>query len=126
MYCQGTKHGFHDFQRVVTALEGRFAKRTVWMKLSEIGRYWAARELTKIEATANCALSMDAPIACADFTVRMRLERAGAVMLRSGESAERLREVSSPDLLAGNSFWSGDEHVIVCLNLPRGKSQLTY
>ena len=50
MYCQGTKQGFHDFQGVVTALHGRFSSRTQWMKLSEIGRYWAARQLTKIEA----------------------------------------------------------------------------
>ena len=124
MYCQGTKQGFHDFQRVVTALHGRFSSRTQWMKLSEIGRYWAARQLTKIEATEEHVLSIDAPLACADFTVRLRTERVCQPTLHAGQSVERLRAVSSPDMLTSGSFWSGDEHVIACFNLTKGKSRL--
>jgi len=46
MYCNGTKNGFHAFKRVVEALERRFSDRTIWMKPSEMARYWAAKELT--------------------------------------------------------------------------------
>ena len=34
------------------------------MKLSEIARYWAARELTRIERGADRAIALDAPFAC--------------------------------------------------------------
>jgi hypothetical protein len=126
MYCQGTKQGFFDFQRVVTALQGRFAKRTLWMKLSEIGRYWAAREMTTIAPAEARVLSMDAPISCADFTVRVRTEGAGAVALHFADSVAPLRRVSSPDLLTADTFFSGNEHVIACFNLPKGKSRLVF
>jgi hypothetical protein len=126
MYCQGTKRGFQDFQKVVTALHGRFSKQTVWMKLSDIGRYWAARESTKIEATDDRVLSIDAPISCADFTIRIRTSVAEPPTLHSGPTVERLREVNAPELLSGSSFWRGKEHVVVCINLPKGKSRLTF
>ena len=50
MYCNGTKRGFEAFKHVVQALERRFADQTLWMKPSEMARYWAAKELTRIEA----------------------------------------------------------------------------
>ena len=71
LYSHGTKQGFLDFQKVVTALAGRFSKQTLWMKLSAIGRYWAARELTKMSVGENRQLSIDAPLSCPDFTIRL-------------------------------------------------------
>ncbi len=43
MYTQGTKTGFTALQQVVLALEEHLSKETVWMKLSEIARYWASQ-----------------------------------------------------------------------------------
>jgi hypothetical protein len=126
IYCQGTKQGFHDFQKVVTALHGRFSERTQWMKLSDIGRYWAARELTKIEATEDRALSIDAPISCGDFTIRVQTPVAAPPTLHSGQSVEPLREVNSPELLNGSSFLRRDDHLIACFQLPKGQSRLTF
>jgi hypothetical protein len=126
IYCQGTKQGFHDFQKVVTALHGRFSQRTQWMKLSDIGRYWAARELTKLEATKDGALSIEAPISCTDFTIRVQTSVAVAPTLHSGPSVEPLREVNSAELLTGGSFWRGDQNMIACFNLPKGQSRLAF
>jgi hypothetical protein len=125
IYCQGTKQGFHDFQKVVTALQGRFSQQTVWMKLSDIGRYWAARELTRIEAMDHRALSIDAPISCTDFTIRVQTPVAAPPTLHAGPSVEPLRQVSSPELLAGGSFCRREDHMIACVNLPKGQSRLT-
>ncbi|MEC9002460.1 MAG: hypothetical protein VX644_03740, partial [Planctomycetota bacterium] len=36
MYTQGTKQGFAAFKKVVLALEARYNKQTIWMKISEI------------------------------------------------------------------------------------------
>ncbi len=68
LYGNGSEEGFQQFQSIVLALAARFGDQTRWMKISEIGRYWAAKELTKITVTAD-GLALQAPFACRDFTV---------------------------------------------------------
>ena len=46
MYSNGAKSGFMAFQNVVQAIHSRFREQTEWMKLSEIARYYAAKEVT--------------------------------------------------------------------------------
>ena len=60
MYSSGAKTGFQAFQKVVLAFNGRFRDQTQWMKLSEIARYWAAKELTEIRKT-DAGLSPSTP-----------------------------------------------------------------
>ncbi|MEZ5303704.1 MAG: hypothetical protein R3F11_24130 [Verrucomicrobiales bacterium] len=50
IYCNGDETGFQIFQKAITRVNAAFADRIAWMKLSEIATYWAAKELTKIEA----------------------------------------------------------------------------
>ena len=64
------KLGFQQFQSIVLALTSRFADRTQWMKISEIGRYWTAKELTKITFAAD-QVTLQAPFACRNFTLRL-------------------------------------------------------
>jgi hypothetical protein len=124
LYSHGTKQGFLDFKKVVTALSDRFSKHTMWMKLSEIGRYWAAKELTKINVEENHVVSIDAPISCADFTVRFQVRRNKAPIFQSGQARRQLREVDSPEFLSEDTFWANDEQVIACLDLPKGISRM--
>ena len=70
LYTHGTKDGFRDLQKVVPALAGRFGDQTIWMKLSEIARYQAAKELTAVTREEG-AVALEAPFACPDFTVRL-------------------------------------------------------
>lgn len=126
LYSHGTKQGFQDFQRVVTAIDNKFAKQTLWMKLSEIGRYWAARELTKLSVEKNLAVSIDAPISCAEFTVRLQTHVARPPTFHVGQTVLQLREVNSPDLLVGSTFWTADEQIVACFDLPKGKSRLEF
>jgi hypothetical protein len=125
LYSHGTKQGFLDFKRVVTALEGRFSEKTLWMKLSAIGRYWAAKKLTRIARGENRQFSIDAPLSCPDFTIRLNTRPSMAPIFQAGPSITQLREVNSPDQLSENTFWTGDEHIIACIALPKGMSRLS-
>jgi len=61
-------------QEVVRRIHARF-KQVRWMKLDELARYWAAKELTTVEPTSS-GLRLKAPFACSDFTLRWRTPRA--------------------------------------------------
>ncbi|WP_164104372.1 hypothetical protein [Candidatus Laterigemmans baculatus] len=128
MYCNGSLAGFRDFQQVVEAIAGRFAEHTVWMKVSEIARYWAAKELTRLTLTET-GLQLQAPFACPGFTVRLSRPAATHPRLGSGiaESAAQtqLSEVSRRSQLASGRWCRDGESTLACFDLPRGTSTLT-
>ncbi|RMG41513.1 MAG: hypothetical protein D6725_01320 [Planctomycetota bacterium] len=125
MYCNGTKAGFRAFQRVVTALEGRFRDRMVWMKLSELARYAAARALTRIEFDrAASLLRMHAPFAAPRFTLRIRGTIAARPVLRAGTDVVPLRHVAQARDLDAGTWSKTDDGWIACFDLPRGDSTL--
>ena len=95
------------------------------MKLSELARYWAAKELTTITATPAGA-NFKAPYACPEFTVKLSSwTEAAAPVLRAGQQKIALREVSSPLQLKGPSWTRQGAGIIACFDLPKGASQLT-
>ena len=69
IYWNGQELGFKVFQEVVRRLHARF-DNLVWMKLSEIARYSAARALTRIDS-AGGRVEFRAPFACPAFTFRV-------------------------------------------------------
>jgi hypothetical protein len=95
------------------------------MKLSAIGRYQAAKELTKINVGENHQVSLDAPLSCPDFTIRLNVRPSTAPTLHVGQSAIPLREVHSSERLTENTFWTDDEQLTACFALPKGSSRLT-
>src|SRR5262245_23165803 len=52
IYWNGQELGFKIFQEVVRRLHARY-DNLHWMKLGEVARYWAAKELTRIERAGN-------------------------------------------------------------------------
>jgi hypothetical protein len=126
LYCHGSKQGFQDFQRVVLALHERFSKRILWLKLSEIGRYWAAKELTELSVLQDRVVSINAPISCADFTFRLRTRRGKLPVLHFGDTMCQLKEVNTPELLIHSTYWSSNDETIACFDLPRGQSRLEF
>jgi hypothetical protein len=123
LYTQGTKEGFRDFQGVVQALAGRFGDRTVWMKLSEIARYWAARELTAIARTGDEVL-LDAPFACPAFTMRVPSRSSGPPTAHHDGGPLLLQEAPDPRRLAPGTWVRERERLTVCLDLAKGKTSL--
>lgn len=122
IYYNGEERGFKVFQEVVKRLESRF-EMVRWMKLSEIARYWAAKELTKIERTGD-GIRLSAPYACPNFTVKIDKAFQGALSLSNGEESIPLREVKSAKDLAKGTWRREGESVIACLDLQKGRSEL--
>jgi hypothetical protein len=126
IYFNGQEVGFQIFQEVVRLLEEHHPT-VLWMKLSEIARYAAARELTAIEATDG-GVRLRAPYACPRFTLRLAAWKEGVPVLRgAGQSAApALREVAGIDRLdSGTWHRAADGTLTVCIDLPRGPSTLT-
>lgn len=125
MYSHGTKEGYRDFQRVVVALEGRFRDRTQWMKLSEMARYWAAKELTRIEPT-DLGIALRAPFAAPEFTVRMKAaRRSQPAVVRGGERGP-LTEVERSAALTGGTWLRDGDDTVVCFDLSQGASAVEW
>jgi hypothetical protein len=124
LYGNGDPKGFRDFQKVVVALDKRFKDQTLWMKVSEIARYWTAKDLTKIHTVGN-TIKLDAPFACANFTLRVDgISATNRIVHFSGEDSTELSSVSTLASLSGGKFWLADSTAVVCFDLPRGQCEL--
>ncbi len=122
IYWNGEERGFKVFQEVVRRLHARF-DHLIWMKLSEVARYWAAKELTEISASDD-SLRFRAPFACPNFTVRVRTRsRRQPVMTRS-DSRVPLTEVDRPNHLSRNTWRRTGDELTVSLDLRRGVTVL--
>ena len=123
MYTQGSKEGFAALQQVVLALNHHKADKVVWMKLSEIARYWAAKELTSTIASEKQHL-LRAPFACPQFTVRVaRASDQPPIVVTAGKRIE-LKRVSAPDQLQSGMWLSEPQSSVLCFDLPRGETAL--
>ena len=125
MYTQGTKQGFAAFKKVVKALAARYGNQTIWMKISEIGRYWTAKQLTRIEL-GNRKISFQAPFGTARFTVRVPIPATTAPKLTIQQRSIPLEPVSQARLLKSGKWLADAEGMVVCFDLPRGSSELSW
>ena len=117
IHFNGQELGFKIFQEVVSRLRNRYGNHLKWMKLSEISRYWAARELTTLQwSDARSGLKFQAPFACPGFTFRVPLSATPA--------PEGLKEVTNAEQLRPGTYIKDPKSLTCCIDLPRGKSQL--
>ncbi len=121
LYFNGEETGFRIFQEVVQRLHAGF-DNLIWMKLSDIARYWAARELTRIERR-DSAVTFDAPFAAPRFTVEARTA-AKVPKLVAQDKPVALREVAGELHLDSGAWRRRGETVTVCFDLPKGTSRL--
>jgi len=124
LYTHGTKKGFEQFKQVALALEGRYRDRTLWMKISEIARYWAAKELTEIRRDAN-GVVLTAPVASGRFTVRVPATAGAPPKLSHGAGPIEIRQVSNNRDLEPGTWFRDQDRVVVCFDLPKGQVTLT-
>lgn len=122
IYFNGQETGFNIFKEAVLRMHRRY-DNLVWMKLSEIARYWAAKELTTIEVKGQKVV-LTAPFGTPNFTMSLGGPVKGNPRVIAGGNQKTLRKVADPLQLA-NDTWSTDcDNVIVCMELTRGKSEL--
>lgn len=122
IYHNGAELGFQVFREVVRRLNSRY-DNLLWMKLSELSRYWAARELTRWSETSG-QVEFQAPYACPDFTIRQARIVTKAPEISRGTSRIPLREVSGPRQLRTDTWCREGDQVIWCFDLPKGQSTL--
>ena len=127
MYTQGTKKGFTAFKRVVETLNSRFSDQTIWMKLSEIGRYWTAKELTRI-TLADRKISLNAPFGTPKFTVRVPgvVATNNPPRLIVENQTVALQGVAALRLLRSGTWHTDSKGLILCFDLPKGVSQIQW
>ena len=123
MYYNGDKLGFNIFKTVVNRLEEKY-DYLIWMKLSEIARYWAAKTYTQITLEKDRTI-FQAPFATNQFTVQLPLLFSNP-MLKTGRDVLTLNEVHSKLNLASNTWWKlpNEKGMIICIDLPKGRSEL--
>lgn len=102
------------------------------MNLAEIARYWAARELTRIEKN-DTKVVFSAPFSAPLFTIQLTPLAEGVPAVgRAGEEQQRLRRVGRLlDLTSGTycegSGTNGTERLMtLCFDLPKGTSELVW
>jgi hypothetical protein len=123
-YWNGEHLGFKVFQEVVGRLHARF-DNLIWMKLSEVARYWAARELTAIDRDPR-DLIFNAPFACPAFTVRVAAVGAASPTFSAAGSSRPLTEVDGPRDLTGGTWTRTGQDAVLCVDLPAGMSVVAF
>ena len=124
IYFNGERVGFNIFKEVVKRLHGHY-DHLLWMKNSEIARYWAAKELTRIDREES-GLTFKAPYACPAFTVKVDARAAGDVRVMVNDKPQSLTEVPKPLDLKPGTCVKDKDGLTVCFDLPKGKSGVAW
>jgi hypothetical protein len=122
IYYNGLETGFNIFKEVVKRIHCRY-DNLLWMKNSEIARYWAAKELTKIEKQGG-RIAFNAPFSTTRFTILTRTNSKKSPQLTINRKTVQLQQVNSSLQLQSRSWCSQDRDIMICFDLPKGKSVL--
>lgn len=118
IYFNGDKVGFNILKKVISRLNQKY-DHLIWMKLSEISRYWAAKELTSITVIGN-TIKLKAPFAAPDFTLKIESTVKNPV-LKNGVPLQKINNLK--DLIT-NTFHTGKTETILCFNLKKGETEI--
>lgn len=122
IYFNGEEVGFQVFQEAVRRLHTRY-NHLLWMKLSEIARYWAAKELTRIERAGD-RITFSAPFACPGLTVRISGAGGAPPRLATDGVTSTLCEITDAGALQSGTWLRDADGAVVCFDLPRGTTVL--
>jgi hypothetical protein len=122
IYFNGEEIGFNIFKEVVRRIHSKY-DNLLWMKNSEISRYWAAKELTKIEKQGG-RITLNAPFATTQFTVRIKSNLPTLPKLVANNNPVRLRRVKKLLQLQSQTWYVDGRDVTVCFDLPKGESTI--
>lgn len=123
IYYNGEELGFNIFKEAVRRVHSKY-DNLLWMKLSEIARYWAAKELTTIEKQKN-EITFTAPFASPIYTVEVKTNSTAAPKITGPDRLlTLLKEVNNPLKLQTGTFYRGKDGVTVCFDLVKGRTML--
>ncbi len=124
IYYGGSEKGFHIFKEVVRRLHSRYDD-LIWLKLSEISRYWAAKELTRIERAGN-TVTFHAPFANPGHTLSVQGVERGVPTLSFDGAATPLKRVAGPLDLKPGTWTRYNTKAAICFDLPKGLSKIQF
>ncbi len=122
IYFNGDKVGFNILKQIVSRLNQKY-DNLVWMKLSELSRYWAAKELTSIELKGN-SVSMRAPFATPGFTIKVKSAGRHPGLRKDGGEVSRFEKVNDIKGLKANTWFTDKESAYLCFDLEKGSSEV--
>lgn len=124
IHFNGRELGFDVFREVVRRLKAAF-ENLIWMKLSEVSRYWAAKELTETRVDGR-TLKFTAPYRCSNFTVQFKPGSADKIVYQTDSGEQSLEKVSHRRNLRSGSWHLDGSTAVACVELPKGNSQLKF
>lgn len=124
VYYNGDKIGFNILKEVVKRLNIKY-DNLVWMKLNEISRYWAAKELTSIASNDN-NISIKAPFSANGFTFRINTRLRNPYIKQGNNEARPLARIDNKNSLKPFTWFSDNKTTIVCFDLEKGFSEVIY
>ncbi len=119
IYYNGEKVGFNIFKTVVNRLHQKY-NHLSWMKLTDIARYWAAKECTRITPD-NDKIEIFAPFSTQNFTLKLDRIIQGATHVKGDQMVDLIRVQDGADLEKSSLRIEG-EHSFLCFDLPKGHS----
>ncbi len=122
IYYNGEKIGFNIFKTVVERLEAKYPNRLIWMKNSEIARYWAVKELTKAAEKDN-HIVFQAPFSSPLYTIDINRPLSQLSVTHQNVKLP-LQQVDSIQSLSAGTFVIKENHTICCWDLAQGETRL--
>jgi len=123
IYFNGSRIGFNILKEVVKRLNQKY-DHLLWMKLNEIARYWAARELTFITISGNKVI-LKAPFSACAFTIRLNFPIQNIRVKNEGEEQQTLFRVNDKKSIKSDSWHSDMSATILCFDLKKGSSEIS-
>jgi hypothetical protein len=124
IYANGEKVGFNILKKIKARLDQKY-NHLIWMKLSEIARYWAAKELTTIELGPN-KISLKAPYSSPGFTLKLNSSLRNPGLKIKNEEMRPLTRVRDKKDLKAFTWYYDKTGSILCIDLEKGLSELVF
>ncbi len=121
IYYNGEKTGFKVLMEVNRRLNQKY-DNIIWMKLSEIARYWAAKELTSISSAEN-TIMLKAPYATPGFTLKVKASVSKPRIKTCGQEKSLIKITSRKDIANGTWYQDGSGSIL-CFELGKGLNEL--
>jgi len=122
VYFNGEHVGFNILKQVKKRLDQKY-DNLHWMKLSEIARYWAAKELTTITINGN-KITFKAPFSSPGFTLKLNSSVRNPRIKCGSEELKPLERIKDNKDLKSDTWFSDKTGTILCINLKKGSSEL--
>lgn len=122
IYYNGEELGFNILKEANKRLNQKY-NNLIWMKLSEIARYWAAKELTTISISGK-KIILRAPFASPWFTLKINTRLRNPSINSENTDLIPLKRINNIKDLKTNTFYQDKDHTFICFDLKKGINEI--